>query len=347
MSITGHLARFFAGLVSALKHLPGILAALVRLPRQLCTLWRYFLRVGLRCWKPRVRCRDEIDLPPEVYKRADPMLYSQQWLMSMGLSVTWDNPDIELYRNGAVVPSGQLDPDTEYEVRVRVWNNSYDAPAPGLPVHLGYLDFGAGAVSIYVGHRIVDLGAKGTSQCPALASFLWTTPGAAGHYCLQVWLDWPDDANPQNNLGQENTNVGVMQSPAMFTFRARNNASVRREFIFEVDDYRLPERDPCDDAQPRKEQTRFEESRERWAQALRSQGYGLFKGWQGHWNVEIDPANPMLDPDQEIDVKVSIEALDPGFSGTKPFNVNVFAVRPDSKAPRDFVGGVTLLVERN
>jgi hypothetical protein len=340
-----HIAQFLAGFVEGLKKLPEILAALRKLPGQLKTLWRYFCRVGFRCLKPRPLCKDEIRIPPEVYKRPDPMLYSQQWLMSMSLSVTWDNPDIQLYHNGTPVPSAQLDAETEYEVRVRVWNNSYDAPAPGLPVHLTYFGFGVGTGGVYVGKRIIDLGAKGTSQCPAFASFVWKTPSAAGHYCLQARLDWLDDANPQNNMGQENTNVATMQSPALFTFRARNNASVPREFVFEVDDYRLPQLDPCDDKDVDREQTRIEESRERWATTRSTQGYGLFDDWKNHWSVAIDPAKPTLDPNQEIDVKVSIEPLDPGFSGSKPFNVNAFAVRPDVTGPREFVGGVTLVVE--
>ena len=344
-----YLSLFLAGLLDGLKRLPAILIALVKLPGLLRKLWIYFRRVGLRCLKLRVRCENEIHVPPEVHKRPDPMLYSQEWLMSMGLSVTWDNPDIQLYQNGAPVPSAQLQPDTEYEVRVRVWNNSYDAPAPGLPVHLSYYGFGIGPAGLHVATRIIDLGAKGTSQCPAFATFLWKTPAAAGHYCLRARLEWPDDANPANNIGQENTNVGKLQSPAEFAFRLRNAASVRRRFILQVDDYWLPKLPPCND-QARKDEprrARIEESRERWTRARDKQGFGLFDGWRQHWTVELDPAEPVLDADEEIDVKASIESLDPGFSGTKPFNVNVFAARPDEDEPDQFIGGVTLLVESN
>jgi hypothetical protein len=339
-----YLRSFFHGLIGAFKHLPEMLVALLRLPLQ---LWRLFLalcRIGFRCLRLRIRCRDEIHIPPEVYKRPDPMLYSQTWLMSMGVSVTWDNPDIQLYLNGAPVSSKQLQADTTYEVRVRVWNNSYDAPAPGLPVHLTAFGFGIGTSGAYVGKRIIDLGAKGTSQCPAFASFSWTTPQAAGHYCLQAKLDWPDDANPQNNLGQENTDVAATQSPAVFNFRLRNRAAVDREFTFGVDDYVLPEKDPCEDP-PKERPPRIEESRRRWAETRKTQGYGQFSGWQADWKVDIDPAKPTLGPQQEVDVKVSIEPLAPGFSGSKPFNINAFAALPDDQGPREFVGGVTLVVE--
>src|SRR3954447_2468761 len=87
--------------------------------------------VWLRCLLDRMRGKRParkpprtgdccIDLPPDVYKRADPLLYSQQYLMARGLAVTWDNPDIDVLDGGAVV-SGPLKPDHDYTVRVRVW----------------------------------------------------------------------------------------------------------------------------------------------------------------------------------------------------------------------------------
>jgi hypothetical protein len=162
---------------------------------------------------PRPRQADRAQrllLPPPqvVHKRADPLLYSQRYLMSKGLAVTWDNPDIDLYRGGVLVPPGSLEPDTEYDVIVRVWNGSYDAPAPGLPVHLSFLSFGIGTTSTAVGKTYVDLGVKGSAAHPAFAHLTWRTPVTPGHYCLQAFLDWPDDANRENNLGQKNTTVG-------------------------------------------------------------------------------------------------------------------------------------------
>src|SRR5262245_217485 len=62
------------------------------------------------------------------YHQPDPCIYSQFWLTKLGLPVTWDNPDIDLLRNGVVVDEHHLLPSTEYEVRARIWNNSYDAP---------------------------------------------------------------------------------------------------------------------------------------------------------------------------------------------------------------------------
>jgi hypothetical protein len=343
-----YLSSFFKGLLGFFTHLPEILLRLLRLPKQLWLLIVYICRGCLRGLKPRPRCKNEIDLPPDVHKRADPMLYSQFWLMSMGVAVTWDNPDIQLYRANVPVSSDLLEKDTVYEVRVRVWNNAYDAPAPGLPVHLTYYGFGAGPDGTYLGKRIIDLGAKGTSQCPAFASFIWKTPTTEGHYCLRAFLEWPDDANPNNNLGQENTNVGMMQSPALFEFKAKNNASVRRKFTYEVDDYRLPDLDPCDRQTDdnRKPQSRLRESRARWDKTLAGQGYGKFTGWASDWEVKIEPEKETLNAGEEIRVRVSIESKKPGFKGRKPFNIHVFGAPEHENARREFVGGVTLYVEK-
>src|SRR5262245_7504474 len=72
-------------------------------------------------------------VPPSVYKRADPLIYSQQYLMEQGLAVTWDNPDIQLFENGVPVSSNTLKPNTKYEIDATIYNNSLDAPAVGMP----------------------------------------------------------------------------------------------------------------------------------------------------------------------------------------------------------------------
>jgi hypothetical protein len=69
-----------------------------------------------------------------ILKRPDPMIYSQYWLMKRGLSVTWDNPDIQLFEpgGGAVDPT-KLERAHDYEGAVQCWNNSYDAGVPAPP----------------------------------------------------------------------------------------------------------------------------------------------------------------------------------------------------------------------
>ncbi|MER6100737.1 hypothetical protein ABT154_33805 [Streptomyces sp. NPDC001728] len=267
--------------------------------------------------------------------------------MDQGLAVTWDNPDIVVFDGGVAVESSSIEPDHTYEVRVRVWNGSYSAPALGMPVTLTQLSFGINTTSVMVGEDRIDLGAKGTPEQPAFAHFTWRTPSEPGHYCLQAQLHWADDANPNNNLGQENVLVGEAASPARFTFMLRNTASVRQRFVLEADSYRLSTR-PCGDEEVRRQltggnerPTRIEESRTRWAWALRTQAYGQFPVPEG-WSVRITPSEPVVDAGEQVEVEAVIEPDDPDFSGPVPFNIHGFALGPGDT--RRLVGGVTLKV---
>ena len=52
---------------------------------------------------------------PDVYRRADPMIYSQFYLMEQGLAVTWDNPDafvaiVRDFLRGVDAPPGAATP---------------------------------------------------------------------------------------------------------------------------------------------------------------------------------------------------------------------------------------------
>ncbi|NJM74647.1 MAG: hypothetical protein HC852_01440 [Acaryochloridaceae cyanobacterium RU_4_10] len=178
------------------------------------------------------------------FHRPDPLIYSQQYLLSLGLAVTWDNPDISLFRNGVQVPEGELLPNTEYEIRATIWNNSYDAPIVSMPVDFSFMSFGVTTFTTPIGSTVVDLGVKGGSQHPAIASVPWITP-PVGHYCIIVEFKWADDANPNNNVGQNNTNVVTASSPATFTFTVRNQEEKERAYRIEADTYTLPERDDC------------------------------------------------------------------------------------------------------
>ncbi|AZO52844.1 MULTISPECIES: hypothetical protein [unclassified Mesorhizobium] len=286
-----------------------------------------------------------IQLPPDIYKRADPLLYAQYYLMAQGLAVTWDNPDIDIF-DGAAPVTGALQPAHTYRIRVRVWNGSYDAPAIGVGVALSYLSFGAQTVSRPIANTAVNLGAKGTIDCPAYAEFSWTTPATGGHYCLQAQLSWGDDANPGNNLGQKNVNIAEMRSPARFVFSVRNEASVVRRFQVEADCYGLPKLRPC--APSRGEgrgegtdtpQSRLAESKARWARALEEQAYGRFP-IPDDWSVRIVPRTLSLQPRQITEIAVEIEAKDAAFRGSKTFNVHVFTI--GESGSRTMTGGVTL-----
>lgn len=308
--------------------------------RDICrAIHTIFKRILRGDWPPR---RPEktgccIHLPADVYKRADPLIYSQYYLMSQGLAITWDNPDIDIL-DGAVPVTGPLQPDHRYRVRVRIWNGSYDAPAVGVGVELSYLSFGAQTESHPIGTGAVNLGAKGAVNCPAFLELDWRTPATGGHYCVQARLHWFDDANPDNNLGQKNITVAMATSPARFTFNVRNDAAVPRTFALEADAYRLPVPPDCGPQRDRP-RTRIEESRALWAQAKRTQSYGQFPV-PAAWTITIAPQRFGLEPRQEQTVEVAIEPNDPAFRGTRTFNVHVFTA--DERETRSLAGGVTL-----
>lgn len=336
--------RAHAGLPQLLREIPS----LRRQSRELCNAIAHLVRQVRRGEWPPQRERNGpccFDVP-DVYVRADPLLYAQYYLMARGLAVTWDNPDIEILDGGVPVAASALQPDREYEVRVRVWNGSYDAPALGMGVSLSFLTFGIATISTAVGMTEINLGAKGTAQHPAVAKFLWRTPRTPGHYCLQAQLHWHDDANPDNNLGQDNVYVGALSSPATFRFPLRNDASVTRRFVLGADTYQLPAPRPCEEAidvRRGERMTRLAESRARWEEALRQHRYEDF-GIPEDWRVDIEPREFSLRAGQEQDIAVSIEPVDAGFRGRKPFNVHAFSVGPEGE--RHLVGGVTLVAER-
>jgi hypothetical protein len=332
--LTG-LVKFVKALLEFLKSIPLYFK---KLPSFLCGLWAAILRCFHR--PPRESCC--VQLPPNAHIRPDPMIYDQYYLMSMGLAITWDNPDIQLYdlAGNPVSPYG-LNPATDYQVVVRCWNNSYVAPAANLLVKFSFLSFGIGVTNTPVAATVTDLGVKGTSLCPAFANFVWHTPATPGHYCLQADLVWPDDANPNNNLGQKNTQVVPLHSPAVFSVPVHNAASVRRIFDLEIDRYALPTLTGCDDETRNRYKDRFTESAARWAEARRSQAYGMFPVTDA-WKVSITPKQFELAPNASTNVTVSIEPAAGTFSGVQTFNLHGFAAPPGG--PRLLAGGVTLTV---
>lgn len=287
---------------------------------------------------------------PEVYKRADPLIYSQTYLMEQGLAVTWNNPDIQLYENGVPVSSSSLKPDTEYDVVATVFNNSTDAPAAGLPVEFHFRSFGVGATTTPIATTTIDLPVKGSPQHPANAKVVWRTPTTPGHYCLKVKLVWPDDANPKNNLGQENTNVVTAASPAVFGIPVRNEDTIRKRVRMTVDTYVIPARMLCSEKPKKKHSDRRHRMHKRldvfippteeaadWTLARVQHGEGGFPVPNG-WTVDIEPTEFELDAGATRDVKVSINPPD-DFRGDKAFNIN-------ARHGAGLLGGVTVTVTR-
>lgn len=265
---------------------------------------------------------------PEM-KRPDPLIYSQYYLWSLGLAVTWDNPDIELQRDGKRVSSNELEVDTTYDVVARIWNASTDAPAIQMPVRFSYLSFGAGTVSHPIDSTHVTVGVKGSPDMPAFASVKWTTPHEQGHYCIQVLLEPVDDLNYFNNLGQENTNVGEAHSPAVFDFELRNDTRHTHRYRLQTDAYVLPRLRPCSEM-PREPN---DDRRRKLLSAHAANAYPVPAGWI----VDVSPDVVSLAAGASANIHVVITPP-AGFKGTRPFNVN--AIRDDEV----FAGGVTLSV---
>ena len=335
-AVLNGLKQVFKAYVGLISLLPGLITKLSS-----------FLKGLLKAIKRKFRRPDRggccLNIPPGLHTRPDPMIYDQYWLMSQGLAVTWDNPDIQLYdMSSNPVQPWELNPDQDYQVIVRIWNNAYTAPAPGLPVYLSFLSFGVGVTSTPIGSTSTNLGVKGSAACPAFANFLWHTPSTPGHYCLQALLVWPDDANPFNNLGQKNTQVGTAASPAQISFPVQNAANVRRHFELQADMYAIPPLLSCSQwPPPARTGGRLAESRARWDAALRTQSYGNFPVTAA-WNVTITPTTFDLDPNQSVLIDLSIEPSSGGFHGTQAFNIHAFA---SPSGTLKLVGGITFYVE--
>lgn len=280
-----------------------------------------------------------VPLSDPAYKRPDPMIYSQYYLMKQGLAVTWNNTDIEVRKNNVPVPSHELELNTDYEIVARIWNNSTEAPVVGLPVQFSYMNFGVGTQTINLGQTHINLGVKGGADHPSFATMPWKTPAQAGHYCIKVQFEWLDDVNPENNLGQENTDVGIAQSPAEFDFLLRNETRQKQAFRFEEDVYEIPELDPCEQKKP--EEKPLPPPRQvagtiNHVPAKHDRkNYLLPDGW----SVDYEPAAPVLEPGTETNIRVNIHPPD-SFSGRQAVNVNAFHAR-------GLAGGVTLFVERS
>jgi hypothetical protein len=302
----------------------GWVVALIELCRLLC---RVLKNLRARCKQGKVPTRNRcVPINNPAFVRPDPMIYDQYYLTSLGLAVTWDNPDIQLYLNGTPVSSNLLLPGITYEVVAQIWNNSTDAPVVGMPVAFSFLEFGIGTTSVPIGSTEVDLGVKGGPNCPTYATMPWTTPTTPGHYCIQVLLQPVDDTNPQNNLGQENTNVGTAHSPAVFTFTLRNDTKQQQTYNFAPDAYVPGTPDPCGPTSNAKDRAARLARHRRGVQPVPP-------GWQ----ITIVPDTSTLDPDQSTVITVTAEPP-VGFLGNQVLNVNAFHTA-------GIAGGVTLTVQ--
>jgi hypothetical protein len=291
-----------------------------KIVKEVLALLNYICKFAWGKQKPKV---DSCICPPAL-KQPDPFLYSQQYLISLGLPVTWDNPDVFIYDGNNLVDPHDLHAGTTYTVVARIWNNSPDVPVINLQVKFSYLSFGMGTQSNPIGTTATDLAAKGLPGCPSFAYMPWTTPAALGHYCLQVLLEPPDDSNWANNLGQRNTDVAQPQSPAVFNFAVGNHVTPRpRKVRFKVDCYAIPPLPSCGEIL----------AAEKGSRVISKNAPPIPAGW----NVVVTPNTLQLLAGEEKPAQAQITPP-PGFHGILPFNVTGL----DDYGP---VGGVTLLVE--
>jgi len=266
------------------------------------------------------------------FHRPDPCIYSQEFLLKLGLAVTWDNPDIAITKGGVVVSETDLEPDTDYEIDATIWNNSYDSPVVGLKVIFTFLSFGVGTTVNPIGTTFVNLGVKGGVNHPALAKMPWHTPATPGHFCIKVTLVWIDDLNQANNVGQNNVDVKAPHSPATYDFQLRNDTDRGHAYRFEVDTYVLPNPQQCPATIPREDRApRADRLLRIRAQHSRA-NFPVPPGW----HVTITPNEALLAPNDEITVHVAIEPP-AGFTGSQPFNVNALY-------DQTHAGGVSLVV---
>ncbi len=273
-------------------------------------------------------------VPAWHYRQPDPLIYSQPFLHAQSLAVTWNNPDITLEHPaspGTSVNSYELVPDTDYVVIARIWNNSTSAPAVGLPVHASYLEFGIGTIRHEIGSTTVDLPVKGAAGSPAFAQIPWKTPATPGHYCLQIVLEWTDDAEPGNNLGQHNVVVAKLNSPhATTTFPLRNETPTTQLLQLLVDAYVPPQPERCSPDASEEERKRH---RARAIAAHNRDNWPVPEDW----TVELETRELQLEAGQTRPVTIAFTAPD-GFHGRQQINVTALAGNA-------LLGGVTVAVE--
>lgn len=234
-------------------HVPlEILAGLWRLILLLLLILLYLLRFlfgwlrkkkGEKSHEPRCT-----KVPENIKRKPDPCLYSQFYRMSQGLSVTWNNPDIWITTpDGTVVESSALKGDSDYIVNVQIHDASFD-PALATQVRCFYRPWSFNSPLT----TPVETNPDGTERVVILhigawsaevARFRWHTPAQGGHYCLQAQCYHPDDKNPNNNLGQENTTVHSATANMLVSENVLlvNRANTRREFMIFADRFAMPE----------------------------------------------------------------------------------------------------------
>ncbi len=182
---------------------------------KLCRIWHIISK------EQKTPCGDPcVTFPGHILNKPDPCIYDQFLLMAMNQPVTWENPDVSIFLNGIKQYTYNLTVSTTYTVAITVHNSSRVKPANGTTVDLHWIEFGAGG---QVRHPIATLAADvpvwpGTT----VVTTPWRTPDLPGHYCIDVELFHPDDGNPSNNHGWNNTQVYAAHSQVKRSIRIFN-----------------------------------------------------------------------------------------------------------------------------
>lgn len=159
-------------------------------------------------------------IPEKIINRPDPCIYSQFLLMQLDQPVTWDNPDVKIFKDGVEQYTYDLTVDTKYDIEITVHNSSREKEAHMTKVDVQWIEFGAGA---QIRHPISTI-MTNVPLYPGVSKVntQWQTPASPGHYCIEVELEHPEDGNPSNNRGWNNTQVKAAESEVQTPIRIFN-----------------------------------------------------------------------------------------------------------------------------
>ena len=307
-------------------------------------LFTMLLRRLRDCWHKRtgpdqaMRC---LPIPAGVWLQPDAYLYSQRYLMSLGIAVVWENPDVTLTdMGGAAVGSHDLLPSTDYRLTAMIHNKSATAPAPGLPVVFTLIAFGAGGPTRQtIGVVPIDLPVRAAPGEPATASIVWRTPPTPGHYCIEIDAAWPDDAFPIDNVGQHNTLVRratpgerVRVHVPVYRRTARDTGEQTMSMHVRLDGYVLPERPLL---------RREGESREALRTRIREANPPERFPADARWDAVLSATKIVVKGDEPAAIDFEATVPSEAIAGSEVrFNISVSEVETGHA-----VGGVTVIVK--
>jgi hypothetical protein len=151
------------------------------------------------------------------------------------------------------------------------------------------------------------------------------------------------DANWNNNLGQENTEVIAAHSPALTTFDLRNDTNQRQIYRFQVDAYQIGE-PTCPPPPTRDNNVGGQITLTGRLAFLSTQPAMQPTPLPPGWVVTFLPDHPELAPSGHATIQLSVEPP-AGFTGNQVVNVHVFRTPVDRRdIAAVLAGGMTFTV---